>query len=135
MLKKKPKKRWILILILLGIIVLWNGYQKQEQTLLSSTNTHTDSSLFDSRKWISYSDSACHRRQYMAKDLIDHHLDKNMDTLEIKNILGIPIVRNHNPLRFYYDLGYHKDFKPLFLIITWNPQGNTIKASASIEEY
>lgn len=133
MFKKKPKKRWILILMVVFIIVLWNGYQRHELTPLQSTDTHTDSSLFDSRKWINYSDSACHKRQFMTKDLIDNHLDKNMDTLEIKNILGIPIARDRDPQRFYYNLGDHKDLKPLFLIITWNAKGNTIKAS--IEEY
>jgi len=133
MFKKKPKKRWIVILIVVFIIVLWNGYQRHEQTHLQSTDTRTDSSLFDSRKWISYSDSASHKRQYMTKDLIENHLNKNMDTIEVKNILGLPITKTRNPRKYYYNIDYHKDLKPLFLIITWNHQDNTMKAL--IEEY
>ena len=135
MFKKKPKKRWILILIVVFIIVLWNGYQRHELTYLQNidTHSHTDSSLFDPRKWIGYSDSASHKRQYMTKDLIENHLDRNMDTIEVKNILGPPIAKTSNPQKYYYNIGYHKDLKPLFLIITWNAKGNTMKAL--IQEY
>lgn len=131
MLKKKPKKRWILILLVVLVVVLWNGYQRHE--LVAPLDTNRDSSKFDSSKWINYADSAHHERQYMTKDLLDHYLNKSMDTGAVKNILGIPDARDHKPQRYYYALGHYKDHKPLFLVITWNEKGKIIRTYT--EEY
>jgi hypothetical protein len=131
MFKKKPKKRWMLILIVVFIVVLWNGYQRQE--LAAPLDTYSDSSKFDSSKWINVADSAYHERQYMTKDLLDHYLNTSMDTEAVKNILGIPDARAYKPQRYYYALGHYKDHKPLFLVITWNEKGKIFRTST--EEY
>ena len=109
-----------ILIAVVAFVLLWISPIGQ---FIRSADLQEDKQEFDKKLWTINWDKGTNDendRHFMLTDLIENHLKIEMDSVEVKRLLGEP----ERDFGFSYNLGlYRSGFDPTFLILEFDEKG------------